>query len=281
MLADATVLGERCEVKNINSLRNIRRAIQYEAQRQIKVLEEGGTISSETRSFDAQTGTTFTLRSKESAEDYRYFPDPDLPPVLISDADLARIQAAMPAMPDVVAQELVQALKLSPYDAGLIASDRALWTYFQTLLQHKVAPKTAANWLLNAVQAFLNEKQVFIEDYPIPAERLAAVIILVETSQISKVSAETILIPALIAQPSALVLDLATQLELLQTNNKDEIAAFIEQIFTAYPDKVKEYQKGKKGLLGFFVGETVRLAKGKIDAKTANGLWLERLKINP
>jgi aspartyl-tRNA(Asn)/glutamyl-tRNA(Gln) amidotransferase subunit B len=267
-----TAYNPRCEVKNINSMRNIRRAIAHEAERQAKIYENGGTVAQQTRSFDAADGTTFALRSKEEAQDYRYMPDPDLPPIVLTDSYLADIRAAMPLLPKAIIDDLQTNDGLSSYDAKQLANDIDFLNYYKTLISNDIAPKNAANALLNFIKSYLHTHEIELSQLHITPQKLAALLQLVENGTVNKQAAEGKIFAAMRKNTAAEPLDLAHSLDLMQTNNTDDIAQIIDAVLAKYPAKVAEYQKGKKGLIGFFVGEVVKAAKGKIDPKTANEL---------
>ncbi len=265
----AAEFGQRCEVKNVNSMRNARRAINYEAARQIAIIENGGGIAQETRSFDAQNGTTSALRSKEDAHDYRYFPEPDLPPVRLSEAYIDAINKALPELPSARFERYCHDLNLSAYEANLLSSDIDISAYFEAMLSHNLAAKTAANWLLNAVTAFLNANNINIQNFGIQAITLVELIKNVENNTINKNIAESKLLPKLHQNQRSTVAEWIVKLGLSQTKNDTDITTVLEAILVKYPQKVAEYKKGKKGLSGFFLGEAMKITKGKMDAKAA------------
>ncbi|HEV2481442.1 MAG TPA: Asp-tRNA(Asn)/Glu-tRNA(Gln) amidotransferase subunit GatB [Puia sp.] len=273
-----TKLGTKVEVKNLNSIRNVRRAIEFESRRLIDLLATEKPIQQQTRSFNATDGTTFTLRSKEEANDYRYFADPDLPPFQVTDEFLARVRASLPAMPEELVQKYTRELQLPEYDARVIADEKESAGYFERLIDHTKNYKAAANWLLGPVKSSLNEKDLDWKDFPVPPESLAALIRLVEEGALSFSIAAERIFPVLLQEPARAPLEIATTLNLLQSSDTGEIAAWVEQALAGLPDKVSEYKKGKKGLIGLFVGEVKKLSKGKADPKLTNKLLLEKLE---
>src|SRR6185437_1467108 len=262
-----TRLGTKVEVKNLNSIRNVRRAIEFESRRLIELLATGQSIQQQARSFNAGDGTTFTLRSKEEANVYRYFADPDLPPFEVTDEFLARIGASLPPMPEELVQKYTRELQLSEYDARVIADEKESAGYFERLIGHTKNYKAAANWLLGPVKSNHNEKNLDWQDFPVPPESLAALIRLVEEGALSFSIAAERIFPVLLLEPARAPLEIATALNLLQSSDTGEIAAWVEQALAGMPDKVSEYKKGKKGLIGLFVGEVKKLSKGKADPK--------------
>jgi aspartyl-tRNA(Asn)/glutamyl-tRNA(Gln) amidotransferase subunit B len=277
-LKGETKLGTKVEVKNLNSIRNVKKAIEIEARRLIDLLAANQPIIQQTRSFDATNGTTFALRTKEEANDYRYFTDPDLPPFQVSDDFLDSIKAALPALPEQLIRKYIRELQLPEYDARQICEDRDSAAYFDRLVQHTKQVKAAANWLLGPVRSSLNEKSIDWKDLPVHPESLAALIHLVEEGKLSFSIAAERVFPVLMTEPHRAPQEIATTLNLIQSSDTSEINAWIDQALAGMPDKVKEYKKGKKGLIGLFVGEVKKLSKGKADPKLTNQLLLEKLE---
>ena len=277
-LKGATKLGNRCEVKNLNSFRNVQRAIEHEFLRQITVLEAGGHIDQNTLNFDADTGETSVLRSKEMANDYRYFPDPDLPPVVLTQAFVDDIKQHLPALPNELYHRYINVLELSAYDAGIITADKELAHYFEALIKETKHYKTAANWLMGAVKSYLNENSIHIADFALNPAKLADLIALVDSGKVSNTVAAHKIFPELLRHPQKTAFQVAEELNLMIDNNTDEVSAFIKQTLQKHPDKVTEYHKGKKGVLGLFMGEIMKQSKGKIDPKKTNQLLIEVLE---
>jgi aspartyl-tRNA(Asn)/glutamyl-tRNA(Gln) amidotransferase subunit B len=271
-------LGTKVEVKNLNSIRNVRRAIEFEAHRLIGLVATGQPVQQQTRSFNAVDGTTFALRTKEEANDYRYFADPDLPPFQVTDEFLEKIRASIPPLPEELVLKYTRELQLPEYDARVIADEKESADYFERLIGHTKNYKAAANWLLGPVRSGLNEKHLDWKDLPVSPESLAALIRLVEEGALSFSIAAERIFPVLMQEPGRQPLEIATVLNLVQSSDTGEIAAWIEQALAGMPDKVSEYKKGKKGLIGLFVGEVKKLSKGKADPKLTNQLLLEKLE---
>ncbi|WP_285008408.1 Asp-tRNA(Asn)/Glu-tRNA(Gln) amidotransferase subunit GatB [Pedobacter faecalis] len=269
--------GTRCEVKNLNSIRNLRRAIDFEYGRQTAVVSAGGKIVQSTLNFDADKGTTAPMRSKEEANDYRYFPDPDLAPIHISEEWLAQIMFDMPALPASVSKQLVQEHGVAAADALLIAEDIYLLKYFNDAITHVNNVKSLANWLVGAVRALLNERQIDIAAFKITPEQLADLVNMVDEKRITQQVALQQLLPALYGKPEADAEQFAAQLNLLISNDVDELAAHVNLVLEKYEAQVQAYKKGKKGVLGLFVGEVMKLAKGKADPQKVNQLLQEKL----
>ncbi len=271
-------LGTKVEVKNLNSIRNVKRAIEFEAQRLIDILETGNTIVQQTRSFDAQNGTTFALRTKEDANDYRYFADPDLTPFRITEEELNSIRTSLPLLAHERIQQYMQEYGLSEYDAQLLTEEKETAIYFEKTLQHTDRYKAVANWLSGPVKSYLNENDLSIKDFSVPPATIATLIGLIEEGKLNFSSASTKVFQEAIQNPEKNVMDIVSDLNLLQNSNENEIEQWIDQVISKLPEKVKEYQKGKKGLLGMFMGEVKKASKGKADPKIANELLLKKLQ---
>lgn len=277
-LKGAEEYGERVEVKNINSLRNVKRAIEFEAKRQINLVEKGEKVERQTRSFDASNGTTFSLRDKELAHDYRYFPEPDLPPMYVSDEYIEEVKAAMPALPRALQQKFTQELGLSDYDAGVLTDEREMAAYFCEAIEHTNDYKAVANWLIGPIKEYLNKNSEDIGNFALSPKQLVELIHLIKDGKLSFSVAAQNLLPAFIENPNKTPLDLAKSLNLLMKSDNQFIEEIIEQVLQQFPDKVKAYQKGRKGLTGFFMGQIMKASKGKADPKLTNKLLEEKLK---
>jgi aspartyl-tRNA(Asn)/glutamyl-tRNA(Gln) amidotransferase subunit B len=277
MLKGAKQFGRRVEVKNMNSIRNVKLAIEHEINRHIDLIELGGTVDQDTRSFDASRGTTFSLRSKEMANDYRYFPEPDLPPVIVHVDYIEKIRSTLPPLPDELFRKYKKELSLSDYDAAFLTETKSIALYFEDLVSKTSNYKAAANWMMGAVKNFLNENAVGIERIPIQTGTLAELIRLVDEGLISNSVATQTLFPALIKHPEKKPLDLARELNLIQERDTDALQEFIRLALAKYPEKVLEYKTGKVGVVGLFMGEVMKLSKGKADPKLANEMMLIEL----
>ncbi len=271
-----TELGTKVEVKNLNSIRNVMRAVDAEFRRQVMLTETGGRIIQETRLFDANSGQTAGMREKETMNDYRYFPDPDLMPVLISDEWLARIQAEMPALPRELYQRLTTHYALPDYDATLLTDSRELVEFYEAVCTETPNYKAASNWLMGPVKALLSEKNGRDRQFPVSATALAALIRLIDAGTVSQTAAQTVF-GLMVGSPSNSPAELATAHGLLQNRNTDDLQSLIDQVLTAWPDKVDQYRKGKKNLLGLFVGEVMKKSKGSADPKLVNQLIMKAL----
>jgi aspartyl-tRNA(Asn)/glutamyl-tRNA(Gln) amidotransferase subunit B len=273
-----TTFNDRCEVKNVNSMKFARQAIDYEVKRQIKIMESGGKVKQQTLNFDPNTGVTSPLREKEDAHDYRYFPEPDLPPVVLTDAYLDETNQALPQLPKAAYGELTQKYQLSDYDASILVEDRETLLYFQDLIQHTSNYKAAANLTINRLLPWKQENKSTLNAFPVPGTSLAALIALVEAGKVSSTAAYQNLLGALMTKPDQTPLALAQQMNLIQSADSDFLSDLAKEIIAQFPDKVKEYQKGKKGLIGFFMGELMKKSKGKADPKASTEILQQLLK---
>jgi aspartyl-tRNA(Asn)/glutamyl-tRNA(Gln) amidotransferase subunit B len=271
-------LGTKVEVKNLNSIRNVKKAIEVEAKRMVDEVESGGSIVQQTRSFDAANNTTFALRTKEDADDYRYFADPDLPPFRVTEEMLAQIKTAIPALPEQRIAKYTTELQLPEYDARVITDEKEMADFFEQIIQHTGNYKAAANWILGPVKSWLNENNQRIGALPITPQAIASMISLIDGGQINFSVASTRLFTALLNDPQAEPGALARQLNMVQDSNENNVAAWIEEVLNRMPEKVEEYKKGKKGLIGLFVGEVKKVSKGKADPKLTNDILLKKLQ---
>lgn len=272
--------GKKVEVKNMNSIRNVQRAIDHEIRRQIDLLESGQTFEQETRSFDPISGTTFSLRSKEYAHDYRYFPEPDLQPVLLEQEYIEEIRKKLPPLPSELFKKYTQEFELSEYDAGVLTDIKEIALYFEKLLAYTHNYKQAANWVMGPVKSYLNENAIEITQFPLSAEKVAELIKLVDDGKVSHSTASQKIFPELVSNPFKSAYGIAEEMNLLQESDESSIQALVEQAIAKFPEKVAEYKKGKTGLVGLFMGEVMKLSKGKADPKVANRLVKELLEKN-
>lgn len=270
-------LGTRVEVKNLNSIRNVKKAIELEVARLVKLKENGKIILQETRSFDAGTGTTFALRTKEEANDYRYFAEPDLTPFFITEEQLQEVQRSIPLMPEELEKKYTTEFLLSEYDAKVLCDDKKTTDFFESIISHTHSYKAAANWLLGPIRSYTNENNLSMESFPIPARSIAEIIEMIELGKINFSTAAGKLFPRLLSAPGRDPLDLAAELNILQESNDDTVNNWVNEVISKMPDKVKEYRKGKKALIGLFAGEVKKLSKGKADMSVVNKLLTEKL----
>jgi aspartyl-tRNA(Asn)/glutamyl-tRNA(Gln) amidotransferase subunit B len=277
MLKGAKEFGKKVEVKNMNSFRNVQRAIDFEIKRQIDLLESGHSIAGETRSFDAVKDLTFALRSKENANDYRYFPEPDLQPVFITQKYIADIKAILPTLPSELHKTYTEEYKLSEYDALQIIESKEVAMYFNELVKYTPNSKAAANWIMGPVKSYLNERALNFSELNLAPQKIAEIIALIDANKISHSAAAQHVFPQLIAQPLKSAEEIAISLDLIQNSDSKELQGFVNEALSKFPDKITEYKNGKLGLLGLFVGEVMKLSKGKADPKVLNKLVKETL----
>ena len=268
-------LGTRCEIKNVNSIRFIGQAIDYEARRQIDLLEDGGSIKQETRLFDAKAGTTRSMRSKEEAHDYRYFPDPDLLPLEFTDAYVKKLEEALPELPDDKRARFMKDYGLSPYDAGVLISDRASADFFEAVAKGRDA-KLAANWIMGDFFAALNKTGKDISNSPIPATHLGELIDLISTDVISGRIAKEVF--ELMLQTGEAPAKIVEERGLKQVTDTSAIEKVVDEIIAANPKQVEQVQTKPK-TLGWFVGQVMRATGGKANPDAVNAILREKLKV--
>lgn len=275
-LKGETKLGTKAEVKNLNSIRNVRKAIEFEVDRMIAMLENGVKILQQTRSFDASNDTTFAIREKEEANDYRYFPEPDLPPLNLSDDYIIDIKKSLPALPQQLSKKYQSEFGLSIYDAEQLTLEKGFSDYFETALHYTKNYKAVANWINGPLKQLMNEENVALAD--IPPNKLAELIEIVESGNVSFSEASSKLLPAIIKNNDIDVAAHAKHLNLIQTQNEDELKNWVTVVLNKMPDKVSQYKKGKKGLIGLFVSEVKKISNGKADLKFVTALLENELK---
>ncbi len=275
-LKGETKLGTKVEVKNLNSIRNVKKAIEYEIERMVALVEKGGTVQQQTRSFDATTDTTFAIRDKEEANDYRYFPDPDLAPFHLTDDFIQTVQSALPALPAELKKLYQSSYGLSAYDAGQLCDEKETTDYFTAVIRHTNQYKAVANWMLGPLRQYLNENGNHFGTLTLPAELLAELIKMVEDGKVNFSVASSKLLPALLAGEGS-PMAIAEKMNLLQVSDSNELEAWVISALESMPDKVAEYKKGKKGLIGLFVGEVKKRSQGKADPKMVTQLLEQKL----
>ena len=278
MLKGAKEYGKKVEVKNMNSIKNVQRAIEFEIERQILEIEAGNEIISETRQFDTVHFTTHGMRTKEELNDYRYFPEPDLQPLRISDEWLATIKAAMPTLPQQLVDKFVNEFGLPEYDAMVITETKEIAFYFEELCKHTKNYKAASNWMMGPVKSYLNELTMSISQLTITPKFLAELIEVVDSGKVSFAMAATKIFPELVKADGRAALKIAEELNLIQDSNSDNIRPLVEAILAKYPDKVAKYKGGQTGMLGMFMGEVMKESKGKADPKVTTAILTELLE---
>lgn len=270
-------LGTRVEVKNLNSIRNVKKAIEFEITRMIELLETGGTITQQTRSFDASNDTTFAMRDKEEANDYRYFPDPDLAPLLLSEPYINAIKIKLPILPAALEEKLISQYQLNAYDAAQICESLVTANYFEATAVHTNQYKSVANWMLGPIKSYLNEVGLNYKQLALEPSTLADLIQLIDAGQLNFSVATAKILPELVDGKKTNVLAVATELNVLQVNDPDTLVSWVDAAIASMPDKVIEYQKGKKGLIGLFIGAVKKISKGQADPNKISDILLKKL----
>ena len=272
--AGDNAFGTRTEVKNVNSIRAVQQAIEYEAQRQVEVLEGGGAVDQETRLWDPGRSATRSMRSKEEAHDYRYFPDPDLLPLELDDAFIERVRAGLPELPDAKKQRLMEQYGLSSYDAGVLVAERARADYYERVAAGRDF-KRAANWLITELLGALNKSGRDIGDSPVSADQLGGLLDLIGDGTISGRIAKDVFAAMLeTGRDAAMIVE---EKGLKQVTDSDAIADAVARVLAEQADKVAEYKAGKDRLFGFFVGQVMKATQGKANPAAVNAILKERL----
>ena len=273
----AEKFGTKVEVKNMNSMSNVKKAIEHEFERQCEMADAEEEIFSETRSFDAMKGTTFSMRSKELVNDYRFFPEPDLPPLVISEAWIEGVKAGMPALPKELYQKFTQEHKLGDYDASILTESKEVADFYISVCDHTTNYKAAANWTMGAVKSWVNTNASHIEKFPLTTATIADIISSIDSGVINFSVAGQKLFPALLDQSDKTVGQLIQELNLAQTGDDDTLQKLIDEVLAENAAKVEEYKSGKTGLLGMFMGQIMKKSGGKADPKKTNQLLREAL----
>jgi len=268
-------MGTRAEIKNLNSFKNVEKAIRYEVARQSEILLDGGDVVQETRLWDPAKNRTVSMRSKEEAHDYRYFPDPDLLPLVIEKAWVDQVRDALPELPDERRDRFVSEYQLPLYDAGVLTSSRELADFFETCSKACSQPKQASNWIMGSLLGLLNAQGQSIEQSPISAGDLAALIQLIDAGTISGKIAKTVFdeMAATGQDPETIVKEKG----LVQVSDTGAIESAIDDVIAASPDEVARYKEGQKKLIGFFVGQVMKATKGKANPKIVNEILARKL----
>ena len=270
-----TKLNNRCEIKNINSMRYIMKAIEYEAERQVEIYESGGKVTQETRLFDTATGETRTMRSKEDARDYRYFPDPDLMPVIIMEDYVWKLKESLPELPEQKQQRYIKELNLSAYDADILTLEKETALYFEEVIKHN-DPKIAANWITAELFGRLNKAGIELNECKITPEKLSGLLKLIQDNVISgKIAKDVFDIMFETGNSAASIVE---DKGLQQVTDSGAIEAIIDQVLAENPDKVAEFKLGKDRLFAFFVGQVMKLSAGKANPALVNDLLKVKLQ---
>jgi aspartyl-tRNA(Asn)/glutamyl-tRNA(Gln) amidotransferase subunit B len=268
-------LGTRTEIKNLNSFRNVQHAIEYEIERQAAILDGGGAIEQETRLYDADRGVTQTMRSKEEAHDYRYFPEPDLVPMRVDQPWIDRVRADLPELPDARRQRYIAEYGLPDYDAEVLTAERELATYFERAVALFNQPKVVSNWVMGDLMRELNRHHITPDQAPLTPEHLAGMLHLVHDGTISGKIAKTVFDE--MYQSGKQAQEVVEEKGLVQMNDSGELESLIQQVLQSNPSQVAEYRGGKQKVFGFFVGQTMKATQGKANPKMVNELLRQML----
>jgi aspartyl-tRNA(Asn)/glutamyl-tRNA(Gln) amidotransferase subunit B len=274
----AKEFGTKVEIKNMNSIKNLQRAVEFEYKRQEKMLDSGETIIQETRMFDADNGHTYSMRMKETMNDYRYFPEPDLAPIRISDEWMKDIKSKMPALPSELLERFVKEFGILDEHAVVLTDVKEMADYFLETCKLTQNYKAVSNWMTSTIRGYLNENSLEISQINFTPNQLADIISLVDSNKISSSAAAQKLFPLMLENPDMSALQLAEANNLIQESNTDTLQSLINEVLAANEAKVKEYKSGKKGLLGMFVGEVMKKSKGSADPKRTNELLMKALQ---
>jgi len=268
-------LGTRCEIKNLNSIKFISQAIQYEAERQVEILENGGVIDQETRLFDTSTGETRSMRSKEDAHDYRYFPDPDLLPLELSDSQISEIRSDMPELPDQLVERLISEYGITKYDANVIVEEKEYVHYYENSAKNRDG-KLVVNWMTSELFGLLKKNNIQFNQNPISPNYLNELVELIENKTISGKIAKDVfeIMFATSKSPKMIVKEKGLE----QVTDDSAIEVFVDQVINENNDKVKEYLSGKDKLFGFFVGQVMKVSQGKANPGLVNKILKSKLK---
>lgn len=270
-------LRNRVEVKNINSFKNVMKAIDLEVKRQINCYENNEEVNQETRNYNAHNNTTTILRSKEDAHDYRYFTEPDIPPVIIDENFINGIKKEIPTLPKERYQKYTNIYKLSDYDANLLIDEKALSDMFETIIQHTTSYKTVANIMMGVMKSYLNEKSLTINDITITPQHIAELAEMIDENKISHIIVSQKLFPEMIKKNISPNL-IAKEKNWIQEDDTTTIEKHVTKVLEKYPKKVIEYQNGNTNLIGLFMGEIMRETKGKLNPKAISNILKEKLK---
>jgi len=267
--------GNRCEVKNLNSIRNVQRAIEHEIVRHAEILDNGEEVDVQTRNFDATTGTTSGLRSKEAAHDYRYFPEPDLTRLTVTDDYIEAVRKNLPPLPNDLLNKYITKLNLSEYDALNLTDSKGIALYFEELILTTKNYKAAANWVMGNVKSYLNQHAIEISEFHVAPSKISELIALIDDGKVNNSVASQKIFPELINQPDLNIEEYATANGFIKNDDAGELESVILKIFTDNPDETERFKTGEKKLTGFFMGLVMRETKGSADPKTTSKLLNE------
>jgi aspartyl-tRNA(Asn)/glutamyl-tRNA(Gln) amidotransferase subunit B len=268
-------LGTKAEVKNVNSFRYLQKALEYEIERQIDVVEHGGRVVQETRLFDSAQGRTFSMRSKEEAHDYRYFPEPDLPPLVVDESRRTTVAASLPELPEARMTRFIEQYALPEYDANLLTQSRRLADYFEATARAAENAKAASNWIMGEVLRTMKEREIAIEQVPLTPEALARLIRIVDRGTISSTVAKDVF--ARMYETGRSADEIVDAEGLAQIGDEDALVGIVREAIAANPDAVAQFRKGRNNAFGFLVGFVMKASKGKANPKVVNELLKREL----
>ena len=261
----------------MNSSSNVKKAIEYEINRQIELLEQGEVVTHETRSYNATSSKTISMRHKEEANDYRYFPEPDLPPIKITEQYIKEIKKTLPPLPKQLFKKFTSEFCLSDYDTNILIEEKEIALYFLEITKYNKNYKLIANMIIGPIKAYLNEYAININDLKTSPKNISNLINLIDEGKVSNSVATSKIFPIMI-QTNLTPIEIAKNNNWIQDSDMKSLLEFIKQSISKYPEKVDEYKSGKKGLIGLFMGEVMKLSKGKADPKIANQLLKNELE---
>jgi aspartyl-tRNA(Asn)/glutamyl-tRNA(Gln) amidotransferase subunit B len=270
-------LGTKVEVKNLNSIRNVKKAIEIETERLTSLLDSGQEVLQETRSFNADDDTTFSIRTKEDADDYRYFPDPDLAPFIISEADLEKYRKEIPRLPEEWVQVLISDFQLPEYDARILVEEPEMLKYFLSVTETCRNYKAVSNFFIGPIKSYCNDNGLDIDSIQITPAQWKNMIDMIDDGRLNFSMAATKLLPHLVKDNTKDPSLLAEELNIIQVSDSGDLEAWAEEVLNKMPDKVSEFRKGKKGLIGLFVGEVKKISAGKADPRLTTEILFKKL----
>ncbi len=272
MKKGSNTFGQRVEIKNLNSIRNVQKSIDYEIVRHANLIINNEKVDVETRTFDAPSGTTIAMRKKEAAHDYRYFPEPDLNPLKIEEDYIKSIQDAMPPLPNELFEKFTKQYKLSTYDALVIIEQKEIAIFFESIVKYTNNFKSAANWVMGNIKSFLNQQAIGIDSFEVSAEKIAQLIKLIDNNEISHSVASQKVFPEMIKSPQLDPKKIAEKNNWINQQNEDGITSIILDVFKSNPSETERFKNGERKLTGFFMGQIMKATKGTADPKTTGKL---------
>ena len=267
--------GQRVEIKNLNSIRNVQRSIDYEIVRHANLLDNNEKVGVETRTFDAPSGKTNAMRKKEAAHDYRYFPEPDLGPIRIEQNHIDLIKESMPPLPNELFEKFTSKYKLSEYDSLVIIEQKEIAIYFESIIEHTNNFKSAANWVMGNIKSYLNQQAISIDSFKINPEKIAQLIQLIDDNEITHSIASQKVFPEMILNPALNPKEIAEKNNWINQQNEDDLISVILNIFKSNPSETERFKNGERKLTGFFMGQIMKATKGTADPKTTGKLLQE------